>query len=122
MADISTLVNSMLTDGSVTTIARNRRAAFGRATRRYLGTTLLPERNVDENAYRDYSIKYRTVIANDGARYSPVQLKGGGLAGSMLVVLTEQLNQGVVHLRGEFRPNIAVAQLNEHRTGQAASL
>lgn len=87
MPDISTLVNSMLTDGSVQTIARNRRAAFGRVNRQYLGATLLPERTVPQNAYRDYSIKYRTVIANDGARYSPVQLKKGGLAGSMLVEL-----------------------------------
>lgn len=87
MPDISTLVNSMLTDGSVQTIARNRRAAFGTPRRRYLGTTVLPERNVAQNAYRDYSIKYRTIVANDGARYSPVQLKKGGLAGSMLVEL-----------------------------------
>jgi hypothetical protein len=87
MPDISTLVNSMLADGSVQTIARNRRAAFGRQNRRYLGTTLLPERTVAANAYRDYSIKYRTIIANDAARYSPVQLKKGSLAGSMLVEL-----------------------------------
>lgn len=87
MPDISTLVNSMLADGSVQTIARNRRAAFGRPQRRYLGATLLPERPVSENAFRDYSIKYRTIIANDAARYSPVQLKKGSLAGSMLVEL-----------------------------------
>lgn len=77
----------MLGDGSIPAIARNRRAAFGRQTRQYLGATLLPERNVLQNAYRDYSIKYRTIIANDGARYSPVQLKRGTLGGSMLVEL-----------------------------------
>lgn len=87
MPDIYTLVNTMVADGSVQAVARNRAAAFGRATRRYLGATLLPERNVAQNAYRDYSIKYRTVIANDGARYSPVQLKAGALGGSMLVEL-----------------------------------
>jgi hypothetical protein len=87
MPDIGTLVNTMLTDGSVDAIARNRRAAFGALNRRYLGATLLPERTVTNNAYRDYSIKYRTVIANDAARYSPVQLKSGSLAGSMLVEL-----------------------------------
>lgn len=87
MPDIFTLVNSMIADGSVQTVARNRRAAFGRATRQYLGATLLPERNVPNNAYRDYSIKYRTIIANDGGRYSPVQLKKGSLGGSMLVEL-----------------------------------
>lgn len=87
MPDISTLVNSMLSDGSVQAVARNRRAAFGRQNRRYLGATLLPEKTVPQNAYRDYSIKYRTNIANDSARYSPVQLKKGSLAGSMLVEL-----------------------------------
>lgn len=87
MPDISTLVQTMINDGSVQTIARNRRAFLGRQNRQYLGATLLPERIVTQNAYRDYSIRYRTIIANDATRYSPVQLKKGTLGGSMLVEL-----------------------------------
>lgn len=42
-----------------------------------------------QNAFRENSVNYRTVIANDTARYSPVQIKASGLAGSMLVELGE---------------------------------
>ena len=87
MADIAGLVNQLMTDGTVPTIALNPQAQFGIAPRRYLGAELLPERNVDENAYREESIIYRTVIANDGTRYSPAQKKGAALIGSFLVEL-----------------------------------
>ena len=87
--DISTLIRTMERDGSLTSIAQNSRAQFGRRTRTYLGASLLPERLVQQNAYRENSVRYRTVIANDTARYSPVQIKQSGLAGSMLVELGE---------------------------------
>lgn len=87
MADIAELVNQLMTDGTVPTIARNANAQFGIAPRNYLGASLLPERMVDENAYREESIIYRTVIANDGTRYSPSQKKGAALVGSFLVEL-----------------------------------
>jgi hypothetical protein len=89
MADLYSLINSMRTDGTIATIARNPAAQFGRTGRNYLGASLLPERTVEENAYREESIRYRTVIANDGTRYSPTQLKQGDLVGSMLVELGE---------------------------------
>ena len=87
MADIAGLVNQLMTDGTVPTLALNPQAQFGIAPRRYLGAELLPERTVDENAYREESIIYRTVIANDGTRYSPTQKKGAALIGSFLVEL-----------------------------------
>ena len=87
MADIAGLVNQLMTDGTVPTLALNPQAQFGIAPRRYLGAELLPERAVDENAYREESIIYRTVIANDGTRYSPTQKKGAALIGSFLVEL-----------------------------------
>ena len=87
MADIAELVNQLMTDGTVPTIARNANAQFGIAPRSYLSASLLPERMVDENAYREESIIYRTVIANDGTRYSPSQKKGAALVGSFLVEL-----------------------------------
>jgi hypothetical protein len=87
--DLRTLVDKLHRDGRVRTIARNPLAQFGRPNRRYLGATLLPEQTVEENAYRETSIKYRTIIANDGTRYSPTQLKAGELVGDMLVELAE---------------------------------
>jgi hypothetical protein len=60
---------------------------FGTPARRYIGAELLPERTVDQNEYTEDAIAFRTVIANAGTRYSPVQLKKGVLSGSMSVKL-----------------------------------
>lgn len=87
--DIATLIARALADGSVERVAANARAQFGTARRRYLGAELLPERRVNENSYREDQIRYRTVIANDGTRYSPTQKKGADLIGSFLVELGE---------------------------------
>lgn len=89
--DIVTLVNDMSRDGYFTRIAQDARAQFGPPNRQYLGATVLPERQTRVNAYREDAIRFRTVIANDGSRYSPAQKKRTGeLVGSMLVELGNQ--------------------------------
>jgi hypothetical protein len=89
--DLYTLVQQMNADGYFTRIARDPRAQFGPPQRTYLGAQLLPEREVTENAYREDAVRYRTVIANDGSRYSPAQKKSTGeLIGTMLVELGHQ--------------------------------
>jgi hypothetical protein len=85
--DIASLVNTLMEDGTVRTLALNAAAQFGLVPRRYIGAELLPERTVTENAYREDAIRYRTIIANSGTRYSPTQKKGGDLIGSFLVEL-----------------------------------
>jgi hypothetical protein len=90
MADLYSLVNDLMEDGTVARIAMNPAAQFGMESRRYLGAELLPERPVEENAYREDAVKYRTVIANDGTRYSPAQKKGNEMVGSFLVELGDQ--------------------------------
>ncbi|MBX6772690.1 MAG: major capsid protein [Chloroflexi bacterium] len=87
MPDIATLIEQMQRDGHFATIARNPLAQFGTAARRYIGAELLPERLVEENAYREQGVRYRTVIANAGTRYSPAQKKGADLVGDFLVEL-----------------------------------
>jgi len=88
--DLLTLIRQMMTDGTVETIARNPLAQFGPPARQYLGATLLPERLVPLNAYRERNIRYRTVIANNGTRYSPAQKKDdNSIVGSMLVELAD---------------------------------
>ncbi len=87
--DIAALVASLIADGSVRTLALNTGAQFGIAPRAYLGASLLPERTVNDNAFREEGIRYRTVIANSGTRYSPTQKKGAELIGSFLVELGE---------------------------------
>lgn len=85
--DLASLVNQLMEDGTVRALALNTAAMFGITPRRYIGAELLPERTVDENTYREDAVRFRTVIANSGTRYSPVQKKGGDLVGSFLVEL-----------------------------------
>ena len=79
--DITGLVEMMVQNGNFQELIGNPLAQFGAEGRRYLGTTILPIVPKDENAYTETGIKYRTVLANDGTRYSPVQLKGSTLVG-----------------------------------------
>lgn len=88
--DIGQLIYQLTVDGAIDGIARNQTAQFGTDSRRYIGATLLPERNVPDNSFREDSISYRTIIANASTRYSPPQKKGGALIGSFLVELGEQ--------------------------------
>lgn len=89
--DLYSLIQQMIADGTFGKIAANVQAQFGTPQRRYLGASILPERNVADNAYREDAIRYRTVIANSGSRYSPAQKKAGGaLLGSFLVELGNQ--------------------------------
>lgn len=89
MPNLASLISTMMADGSVDTVSRNNRAQFGRTGRNYVGASLLPERMVTQNAFREESIRYRTVVANDGTRYSPTQKKAGDIIGSFLVELGE---------------------------------
>lgn len=90
--DIRGLLAQMEEDGAIAGVTRNQLAQFGRRNRRYLGPTLFPERNVtwtNSNVFLEQNVRYRTVIANAGTRYSPVQLKRGVMVGSFLVKLAE---------------------------------
>lgn len=89
MYDLLTLIVQMMRDGYFGEIARNVAAQFGTPARPYLGATLLPEQLVDENAFREMNIRYRTILANAGTRYSPSQLKDGNIIGSFMVELGE---------------------------------
>lgn len=80
--DIKALLQKLIDDGKHLEIMNNPLAQFGPGNRQYKGFTLLPERNVLENKFREEGITYRTVLANAGTRYSPVQLKGSAMVGS----------------------------------------
>lgn len=89
--DLLTLVRTIEENGELEEVAFNPLAQFGTPARGYLGAEILPERNVESNTFREGTIRYRTVIANSGTRFSPVQIKraGASLIGSMLVELGE---------------------------------
>lgn len=89
--NLKAFLESLVRDGEFDTVALNNFAQFGSPTRPYLGPNFLPERLVEQNMYREGAVKYRTVIANDGTRYSPTQMRAGGeLAGSFAVELGNQ--------------------------------
>lgn len=87
MADIQRVIDQMRTTGAIDRIARNRLAQFGTRAQRFLGAELLPAQDQNENAYTDDTVRYRTVVANAGTRYSPVVIKQGALVGTVKVEL-----------------------------------
>jgi hypothetical protein len=89
MADLYSVIQGLYEDNSFADLV-SPMLQFGPDNDQLLGATLLPERMVPQNEFREDQIEFRTVIANDGTRYSPVQLKGSELIGSFLVELAHQ--------------------------------
>lgn len=87
--EIASLLDTLAQDGTLHRITTNPLAQFGTKNRAYLGARYLPERKVNTNAFRETKISYRTVIANNGDRYSPAQKKNGKLIGHFDVILAD---------------------------------
>lgn len=94
--DVAGLVEQMTRDGAFQEVLNNPGAQFGTATEPFLGAELLPEQNRDQLEYTEEGIRYRTMVANDGTRYSETQAKKGVLVGSFAVRL------GHSDIRSEF--------------------
>jgi hypothetical protein len=89
--DLMTFVSRIQTGNMLQAMVLDPRTQFGVPVRPYLGPSILPEILVPENMYKEQAIRYRTVIANDGSRYSPVQIKDSGdLIGEFSVELGHQ--------------------------------
>lgn len=87
MTTIVEVVEAMQQQGVPEEVARNPAAQFGTPMRQYLGATLMPERTVMNNMYREEAIRFRTVIAPDSTRYSAVQRRGADLYATFRVEL-----------------------------------
>lgn len=87
---LKSTVEGMIGEDAFREIMTNPMTQFGRGRRRYLGATILPERLVPHNKFEETNIRYRTVLANDGSRYSPAQKKGNDIIGSFDVSLGYQ--------------------------------
>lgn len=87
--ELAALLDQMQADNSLTRIATNPAVQFGTPTRRYIGAEILPERQVTANDYTERQIRFRTVIANHGSRYSPSQKKNGKMLGQFRVTLSD---------------------------------
>ncbi len=88
--DLSTLVANAVATNQVNLVANNPASQFGTADRPLVGATLAPEVTQEQNSYTEQGIRYRSIVVNDGTRYSPVQIKGNVLAASMDVKLADQ--------------------------------
>lgn len=86
---ITELVERMIREGQFAEVVNNPLAQFGTPERRYLGATILPETQQPLNVYREEGIRFRTIIAAAGDRYSPAQRRKGVLMSSFLVELAE---------------------------------
>jgi hypothetical protein len=86
--DIRGLIERMNRDQRFINAINNPRVQFGTPAKPYLGLrSLLPEKPVRQNQYSETDIRYRSVIANAGTRYSPIQRKRSMLVGSFDVKL-----------------------------------
>lgn len=74
-------------EAEVQTVVSNPLAMLGPPEQPNLGLQLMPERLVDENMFTETRINYKTIVANNGTRYSPVQIKGGAMVGEFDVKL-----------------------------------
>jgi hypothetical protein len=107
-------------EGYFTRMMLNPIAQFGTDAEPFLGASILPEVTKDENAYSEDQIRYRTLPALDGTRYSPTQLNGSGyLVGSFKVEfgdtdvasqLTAQDHDGLIKLLSRGSDVQAIAQ------------
>ncbi len=88
--DIAGVVDQMISENQFQNLVNNPAGQFGIAPRAYLGALILPEQPRDENFFEEAGIRYRSIVANDGTRYSPVQLKSGVLTGTFEVRLGYQ--------------------------------
>lgn len=89
--DLSTLLAQIEASRDFYTLANTPAIQFGTPSRPLLGPTLLPERGVDANEFTEEAIRYKTIIANDGTRYSPAQKRPSGVIfGSFRITLGHQ--------------------------------
>jgi len=87
--DIVSLIDKMNKENQIERVVNNGVSQFGSKTKPLPGATLLPERTVAENIYREDGIKWRTYVAQPSTRYSPVTYVEGAMVSSFLVELGE---------------------------------
>jgi hypothetical protein len=86
--DFLELIRQLDEDQYFKRLALNPTAQFGSEQQPLLGATLLPEQLVEENAFEETQVRYRTKPALDGTRYSPAQMQESSqLIGSVKVDL-----------------------------------
>jgi hypothetical protein len=89
--DLMSFVAQLERDRMFEVLVNAPQAQFGSEAQPYIGATIMPERQVPDNSYRETAIRYMTTIAGWGTRYSPVQRRDvGEMYASFLVELGDQ--------------------------------
>lgn len=88
--NLTELIRLLTQEGWFERVATDPGAQLGLQPETYLGAGILPEQTVEGDVLREDGMRYRAVIANDAARFSPVQLKEGAAQfGSMFAKMAE---------------------------------
>lgn len=99
METISALIKDLEDKSAFKISANDPTLQFENGGQNLLFATVLPERTVTENIFRQWDIQYKTMIANDATRYSPPQIKNSMLLGSVQVELAEQDAAGAMDMQ-----------------------
>jgi hypothetical protein len=91
MPDVASLLEQLEGEGQLRAALNDPRAQFAIDRKQYWGATVLPIQNVEEDGpFREYGVRWRTVVATDSTRYSPVTLRQVARGGSVLIELGEK--------------------------------
>jgi hypothetical protein len=121
MADLTTILDNLRADGTLQRIAVDPRTQFGIVGQPPLmGATILPEVTVPANAFTETEIRYRTFVANDGTRYSPVQKRPSGLLTGEFTVVLGNSDVGADFTAKDYEGLLRYLQSNQDMTATAA--
>lgn len=113
MYDLKSTIKQMMGEGYFDTILTRPLADWAPEFKPLLGETILPAQNRLKNKYRETAVRYRSLVANDGTRYSPAQKKGSKIVGNMDVELTDQ-DIAADFTSEDYDEALAVAEANNY--------
>lgn len=90
LSDLKSTLERMNGEGYFDTLLSRPLSDWAPQFKPLLGESILPAQNRPNNKYTETGVKYRSVVANDGSRYSPAQKKGNAIVGKVEVDLTDQ--------------------------------
>jgi hypothetical protein len=99
METITALIRELEENQAFAISANDPTLQFENGGQNLLFSSVLPERQVAQNSYRDWGIRFKTMIANDATRYSPPQIKNGMLIGSVQVEMGEADAAGAMDMQ-----------------------
>lgn len=87
--DINTLLLQLSDKGAFDGLANNPQLQFTADGQELLFSSLMPERLVDRNEFKEDGIRFKTLMANDSTRYSPPVKRGNAILSSTVVSLAD---------------------------------